>query len=246
MKRVSLRQHASANTIPASSGPRQLHAQHQDSSSAGQSTRGADRRTPTAELRRSGWCQVTATTDKSHGKVRPRVLRLDRYKPSTPASEAAAPYRDPSNGRFGAGNPGGRLRQIAALGKLEAESLLRLKPDAVAPWLRGQLADAQRYVQGLVDSLPVKTSELLALCGDEAKARLLANAALSEGSREGVGSETAAAWRKESREWMREARQTVLTRKAIARDTLPEAAENATERLRREAREAFPQIGPKK
>ncbi len=178
---------------------------------------------------------MTATTDKSHGKVRPRALRLDRYKPTTAAAEAAAPFRNPANGRFGAGNPGGRLRQIAALGKLEAESLLRLKPDAVAPWLRAHLADAQRYVQGLVDALPAKTSELLALCGDEAKARLLANAALSEGSREGVDAETSTAWRKESREWMREARQTVLTRKAIARDTTPDKpAESSLERLRRE------------
>lgn len=177
---------------------------------------------------------MTATTDKSHGKVRPRALRLDRYRPNTPATEAAAPYRDPSNGRFGAGNPGGRLRQMAALGKLEAESLLRLKPDAVAPWLRGHLGDAQRYVQGLVDGLPAKTSELLALCGDEAKARLLGNAALTEGSRDGVDAETAAAWRKEAREWMREARQTVLTRKAIARDTPAEHTETDFERLRQE------------
>jgi hypothetical protein len=176
---------------------------------------------------------MTATTGTSHGKVRPRTPRPDRYNPTTPAAEAAAPFRDPSNGRFGAGNPGGRLRQIAALGKLEAESLLRLKPDAVAPFLRGHLADAQRYVQGLVDTLPAQTSELLALCGDEAKARLLGNAALSEGSREGVDAETAAAWRKEAREWMREARQTVLTRKAVAKDTTAGNAESGLERLRR-------------
>lgn len=172
---------------------------------------------------------MPAFTGTSHGKVRPRTPRADRYRPTTPAAELAAPYRDPTTGRFGAGNPGGRLRQAAALGKLEAESLLRLPVTAVAPWLRPHLADAQAFVQGLVDALPAKTGELVALCGDEAKARLFASAALSEGSREGIDPETAAAWRKEAREWMREARQTVLTRKAIARDTPPEATDRDDE-----------------
>ncbi|HEY0464996.1 MAG TPA: hypothetical protein VGC79_12335 [Polyangiaceae bacterium] len=49
------------------------------------------------------------------------------------AAELAAPFRDPKTGHFTAGNPGGRLRQVAALDKLEAQSLLRLSADVVAP-----------------------------------------------------------------------------------------------------------------
>ncbi|MEO7033102.1 MAG: hypothetical protein ABI548_04625 [Polyangiaceae bacterium] len=139
--------------------------------------------------------------------------------PSRAASELAAPYRDPGTGRFGAGNPGGRLRQVAALGKLEAASLLRLPADSVTPFLRPHLVDAQRYVQALVEGLPAATDELIALCGDEARARLLAAACAAEGARQGCDPEAARAWRQESREWAREVRQTLLTRKAIVRDT---------------------------
>jgi hypothetical protein len=145
--------------------------------------------------------------------------------PRSAAAELAAPYRDPKTGRFGAGNPGARLRQVAALGRAEAESLLRLPVDEVAPWLRSHLETAQRHAQQLVDSLAVPTPELVALCGDEAKCRLLAAACLTEGSRVGCDPKSAAAWREESRAWLREARQCVLTRKGVARDT-PKAAHN--------------------
>lgn len=154
----------------------------------------------------------------SHGKLRVRPLRADRM-PKSAAAEAAAPYRDPRTGRFTAGNPGGRLRQLGALARVEAESLLRLLPADVAPWLRGHLADAQAHVQRLIDALPNPTDELVALCGDEAKARMLAAAALTEGSREGCDPATARAWREEARSWMREVRQVVLTRMAVARET---------------------------
>lgn len=160
----------------------------------------------------------------SHGKPRPRALRHDR-QPKTPAAVAAAPFRDPKTGHFGAGNPGGRLRQLAAIGKAEAASLLRLPVESVAPWLRGHLRDAQEHAQRLVDALPLVTDELVALCGDEAKARLMSAAALTEGAREGCTVELAFQWRKEAREWMREARQIVLTRKAVARETPPQESD---------------------
>lgn len=162
--------------------------------------------------------------ENSHGKARPRTPRTDRL-PRTAAAALAAPYRDPRTGRFGPGNPGARLRQVAALGRAEAESLLRLPADSVAPWLRPHLPDAQRHAQQLIDGLAVATPELVALCGDEAKARLLAAACLTEGARLDCDAETAAAWREESRAWMREARQSVLTRRGIAKET-PRPAHN--------------------
>jgi hypothetical protein len=166
---------------------------------------------------------MAATTDVSHGKRRPRALRPDRM-PKRPAAELAAPYRDPATGQFGPGNPGGRLRQLAAIAKAEAEGLLSLPMASVAPWLRPHLLAAQTHAQRLVDALLVPTDELVALCGDEAKARMLSNAALTEGAREDCPPDIAFAWRKEAREWMREARQVVLTRKAVARETPPDAA----------------------
>lgn len=159
------------------------------------------------------------TAEMSHGKRRPRPLRVGRVKPTSASAALAAPFKDPATGRFTAGNPGGRLRQLAALGKLEAESLLRLSPDSVAPWLRPHLSGAQSFVQQLVDNLPARTAELVALAGDEGKARLMAAAALTEGSRDGVDPKAAREWRDEARHWMREARQVVLTRKAIERET---------------------------
>lgn len=164
--------------------------------------------------------------ETQQGKLRPRVPRKDRL-PRSQAAELAAPYRDPHTGRFGAGNPGGRLRQVAALGRAEAESLLRLPLESVAPWLRGHLQAAQQHAQALVDALPAASAELVALCGDEAKARLLANAALTEGARDGISTDDARAWREEARAWLKEARQTVLTRKGVARDT-PKPASSET------------------
>lgn len=161
-----------------------------------------------------------ALVETSQGKPRPRPLRKDRM-PKTPASAAAAPYRDPKTGKFGAGNPGGRLRQLAALARFEAESLLALAPDAVAPWLRPHLGKAQNHVQALVDALPAQTAELVALCALEAKSLLLANAAVTEGARTDTPPAVAKAWREEARAWMRELRQFALTRKAIARDVEP-------------------------
>lgn len=156
----------------------------------------------------------------SQGKPRPRPLRKDRM-PKSAAAELAAPFRDPKTGYFTAGNPGGRLRQVAALGKLEAESLLRLASDAVASFLRPHLSQAQDHAQALVNALPVASAELVALCGDEAKARLMASACLTEGAREECTPAEARAWREEARSWLREARQIVLTRKALARDIPP-------------------------
>lgn len=169
----------------------------------------------------------------SQGKPRPRGTRPDR-SPATPVADLAAPVRNPQTGRWSPGNPGARLRMIAALGKAEAESLLRLDPASVAPWLRPHVTEAQEHAQALVDALHVHTAELVALCGDEAKARLMAAAALSEGAREGTDPKTAAAWREESRAWMREARQIVLTRNAIARQTPAPTGEDDISRLRRE------------
>lgn len=172
------------------------------------------------------------TVETSQGKPRPRPTRPDRA-PSGALADLAGPVRDPQTGRWTPGNPGARLRMIAALGRAEAESLLRLDPASVAPWLRPHLADAQAHAQALVDALPVHSAELVALCGDEAKARLMAAAALTEGAREGTDSKEAAAWREEARGWMREARQVVLTRNAIARQTIPTRDEDDITRLRR-------------
>jgi len=179
----------------------------------------------------------------SHGKPRPRGLRHDRA-PKTPAAVAAAPYRDPKTGHFGSGNPGGRLRQLAALGRAEAESLLRLPVESVAPWLRSHLADAQEHAQRLVDALPIVTDELVALCGDEAKARLMAGAALTEGARESCSSELAFEWRNEARAWMREARQVVLCRRAVIRDTSPAEGPKAGAPVSRWLRPAKPKVAP--
>lgn len=155
--------------------------------------------------------------EQQQGKLRPRPARADRL-PRTPAAVAAAPHRDPKTGRWTPGNPGARLRQVVALGREVAGSLLRLEPDAVAPWLRPHLVAAQEHAQRLVDALPVKADELVALCGDEAKARLLGSAALAEGCRAGIDAETARAWREEARAWLKEARQCALTRKGLGRD----------------------------
>lgn len=161
---------------------------------------------------------MTAFAETSQSKLRPRGLRKDRL-PKSPAAEAAAPFKDPQNGRFTAGNPGGRLRQLAALARVTAGSLLKLESPEVAPWLRPHLLDAQRHVQALIDALPAATDELVALCADEARARLMISACTTEGAREQCDAKTAREWREEARLWMREARQIVLTRKAIAKDT---------------------------
>ena len=122
---------------------------------------------------------MTATTEVSHGKRRPRALRVGRVKPTSPAAALAAPFQDPVTKQFLPGNPGGKLKQAAALANVEAESLLRLPVDSVAPWLRGHLARAQGHVQKLVESLPAQTEELVGLCGDEAKARDTKGSAIS-------------------------------------------------------------------
>ncbi len=159
------------------------------------------------------------TLETSHGKLRPRRPRNDRTSgPKTPSAAAAAPYQDPATGRFTAGNPGGRLRQLAKVGRMEAESLLRLPVMSVAPWLRPHLHAAQHHAQALVDSLPSLSAELVELAGDEAKARLMASAALTEGAREDCPPDVAKEWRAEARAWFREVRQTVLTRRGVARD----------------------------
>jgi hypothetical protein len=153
------------------------------------------------------------------GKPRVRIPNRKDRLPKTPAAELAAPYRDPRNGRFGAGNPGGRLRQVAALARVTAESLLRLETAQVAPFLRGHLGDAQRHAQALVDVLPATTDELVALCADEARARLMANACVTEGSKAECTADEARAWREEARAWLREVRQIVMTRRAVAKET---------------------------
>lgn len=162
----------------------------------------------------------------SHGKPRTRPLRKDRM-PKTAAAALAAPYRDPKTGRFGAGNPGGRLRQVAALARVTADSLLRLAVPDVAPWLRGHLQDAQRHAQALIDTLPSATDELVGLCADEARARLMATACLTEGARSECTPAQAREWREEARSWMREVRQIVLTRRAVVKDAQPD--ESASE-----------------
>jgi hypothetical protein len=174
---------------------------------------------------------MSALVEMQKGKVRPRALRADR-PPKSPAAVLAAPFRDPQTGHFTAGNPGGRLRQVAALARFEAESLLALTTEAVAPFLRPHLAKAQSHVQELIDALPAKSAELVALCALEAKCILLANACVTEGARAGLTADEAKAWRGESREWMREFRQFVLTRKAIARDTHAEDDDQADLRRR--------------
>lgn len=163
---------------------------------------------------------MSSLVETSHGKRRPRPLRAGR-PPSPAVSALAAPFRDPVTGYFTGGNPGGKLKQLAALARVTAESLLRLEPAHVAPWLRPHLSEAQAHCQRLVDALPAKTDELLSLCGDEARAGMFSVACLSEGAREGCTPDEAREWRKEGREWMREARQVVLTRKALARDIQP-------------------------
>lgn len=173
----------------------------------------------------------TAVVEVSHGKPRVRAERADRPRASLP--ELAAPVRDPHTGRFTSGNPGGRLRQLAALGKAEAASLLRLPVDAVAPWLRSSLSEAQQLVQELIDALPAQKADLVALCADEARARMMASAALSEGAREDCPPDVARAWREEARAWMRESRQVALTRKALARDVQPTATDDDAPWLQR-------------
>ncbi|HEU4544637.1 MAG TPA: hypothetical protein VFR23_26155 [Jiangellaceae bacterium] len=160
---------------------------------------------------------MTTFVETQKGKLRPRAIRPDR-PPSPAVSALAAPFKDPATGRFMAGNPGGRLRQLRALARVTAESLLRLEPDHVAPWLRPHLSEAQAHCQRLVDALPAKTDELLSLCGDEARAGMFSVACLSQGASDDCSPAEARAWRDEGRAWMREARQVVLTRKAIARD----------------------------
>lgn len=172
------------------------------------------------------------TVETSHGRLYPRTPRKDRL-PKTPAAEAAAPHKDPATGRWLPGNPGSRLRQLAAIGRQEAESLLRLPVETVAPWLRAHLERAQRHAQELVDALPAHTAELVALCGDEAKARLMAAAALTEGAREDCPPPVAREWREEARAWMREVRQIVLTRKGLMRDVEPADTGDPHEELRR-------------
>lgn len=89
----------------------------------------------------------------------------------------------------------------------------------MASWLRAHLIAAQAHAQALVDSLPAATEELVGLCADEARARLMASACMTEGSREDCPPKVAREWREEARAWAREVRQTVLTRKAVARET---------------------------
>lgn len=168
-----------------------------------------------------------STIERQQGELRPRTPRADRM-PKTPAAELAAPHRDPATGRWKQGNPGSRIRQLAALGRAEAQSLLRLAPDSVAPWLRSHLQSAQQHVQELVNAMgPRPPAELVALAGDEGKARLMANAALTEGSREGTDAKTAREWREEAMKWFREARQSALVRKGLARDMPPRDAPNS-------------------
>ncbi len=166
---------------------------------------------------------MTALVETSHGKRRPRGIRPDRHRPSPTVAALAAPFQDPITKRFTAGNPGGKLKRLKALEVATAESLLRLDADKVAPWLRPHLDDAQEHAQGLISGLRVASDELVALCADEARARLFASACSTEGARLDCPAEDAREWRKEAREWIREARQVALTRKALERETQPEA-----------------------
>ena len=88
-----------------------------------------------------------------------RWPRKDRL-PKSPGAEAAAPFKV----RRMVGSPPatqrGRLRQLAALARVTAGSLLKLESPEVAPWLRPHLLDAQRHVQALIDALPAATDEL--------------------------------------------------------------------------------------
>jgi hypothetical protein len=72
-----------------------------------------------------------------------------------------------------------------------------------------------------MDALPTLDEELVGLCADEARARLMARAALAQGCHGECPPDVAAAWRKESREWSREVRQIFLTRKHALRDIDP-------------------------
>lgn len=158
------------------------------------------------------------STEFSKGKRRVRPLRAGR-PPSPAVAALAAPHRDPRTGQWRSGNPGGRLRQLKALEVTEAESLLALPIDQVAPWLRPHLGEAQEHVQELVDALGTSPpAELVALCADEARARLFARACATEGARLGCSPAEARAWREEARAWLRESRQIVLTRKAVERE----------------------------
>jgi hypothetical protein len=164
---------------------------------------------------------MSALVDISHGRPRPRPGRRDRQKPSPDVAALAAPHQDPKTGRWLAGNPGARLRQLKRLADVEAASLLALRSDDVAPWLRPHLSRAQDHVQSLVDGLGEMQrddAELVSMCGDEGKARLMLNAALTEGARVGCSAAEARRWREEARAWLREVRQVVLTRKAVQRE----------------------------
>lgn len=162
---------------------------------------------------------TSAAIEVQQGKPRVRGPRQDRL-PTQALAALAAPVRDPVTGRWLAGNPGGRLRQAKALGRIEAESLLHLHPDAVAPWLRPHLVVAQEYVQRLVDRLgpACDDDELVALAGDVGKARLMAGACMTEGAKTECSPGEASAWREEARAWMREVRQSVLLFRAAKRE----------------------------
>ncbi len=166
--------------------------------------------------------EAVVSVERSHGKPRPRGPRTDRRRasPTTSLAAQAGPVQDPKTGRFVPGNPGGRLRQARAIARAEAESLLRLAPEAVAPWLRGHLHAAQVHAQELVDSLGDRPDvELVALAGDVAKARLMAAACLTEGGKGACTPDEARAWRDEAKAWAREVRQSVLVFRAAKRET---------------------------
>lgn len=174
-------------------------------------------------------------TERSHGRVRPRSsIRRDR-PPKSPTAVAAAPVNDPVTGRFLPDNPGARLRQMAALARATAESLLRLPVDSVASWLRPHLRAAQAHAQRLCDALPSQSEELLGLVGDLARARLMATAAITEGAREDCDPATAAEWRSEARAWLKESRALTLTLRAIAKDTASDDNDEQADLRRRQA-----------
>jgi hypothetical protein len=178
---------------------------------------------------------VASWTEQSHGRHRVRsAIRRDR-PPKNPTAVAAAPVNDPVTGRFVPENPGGRLRQLAAIAKATSESLLRLPVDSVASWLRPHLKAAQDHAQRLCDALPAPTEELIGLVGDLARARLMATAAVTEGAREECDPATAAEWRSEARAWMKEARALTLTLRAIAKDTASDDNNEQADLRRRQA-----------
>ena len=144
--------------------------------------------------------------ETSKGRRRPRLPIRPGRPPSPASAVGAAPVNDPVTGHFLPQNPGARLRQIAAIGRATAESLLRLPVDSVAPWLRPHLSAAQDHAQRLVDALPAQTEELIGLVGDLARCRLLAAACVTEGAREECTPDEGREWRDESRQWMKEAR----------------------------------------